>query len=350
MDLRSVTAVQAATLPALVALHEAQALAAAMPGAEDPQARADAAPAPPTEAVKVDALASRRAEAGLPSVPGTARADAPEAARSVALPAVPLPAGRAADVVGVPAHVSTLLAEAPREPQRRVPADRRETARRRNGTASARAERDDVDHDDDDDGAGEGGRDADPAPTPPTRPLRRDASGAYRALVKILEAAGQGDALRELARGRRLWIVGPRPATPRDDLELVLLWADARGMGRVQRYRARGRRAAGDADTPGWGAWRVHRDVSAHGEALLVAGRALPAALRAAKAPRPLLLRLAPGRRSAPLCDAATAWIDLLDAQRLLFDLGEQWSVLLVWAPDALDAAAAAPPVGAATA
>jgi hypothetical protein len=79
----------------------------------------------------------------------------------------------------------------------------------------------------------------------------------------------------------------------------------------------------------------VHRDVGADGEPSIMARAARPAWLGQGVGGA-LALRLSAGRLPAPLPDANTSWLDMLDVQRLLADLGRQWCVTLVWAPQAL--------------
>ena len=242
-------------------------------------------------------------------------------------------AARAPETVVVPTLVNTMQGEATRGPERRAwqsPARPVRRARR----PLPQLDDDTDDERDDDDGAPPFNvlTDHDPISSGTTPRVAAPAatSAAYRRLSQVLADADQVDALRELARSRRVLIASPRAAAVEGSPALVLdlLWTDARGARRVQTYRARG--ARGSDIAPAWRAWRLHRDAGADGQPRLFAGKGLDAASRAVG---PLALRLTQVRAAPSLRDSTAPWIDLLEMRRLLHDMGGQWSLLLVWSP-----------------
>ena len=140
-------------------------------------------------------------------------------------------------------------------------------------------------------------------------------AGALRAL---LQRAGQADALRELALGRRVLVVltqagaghGPVAASA------VLLTAEA-----AQRFGARWWPGAANVSDIGWLRWRVFRD----GDPLLDRG------LRSRTSATACRVRL--GAQPQRLTDAASASLEIAERIRFTHALGPQWSLLMVAAP-----------------
>ena len=306
--------------------------------ASEPLATAAAPVAPGSRAwAGASSAASWRAA----EAPSAARRDAADAAAQTVEATAPDAAtaptaasNRVSDAVVVPTLVNSLQGQVARGPEHRAwqdAAPQRRQRRSRHPLAHADAEGDGEPEDERDAAPGDACRwPSDSLASPPA--AAPEASAAYRRLSSALIEAAQSDAMRELARARRVAIVSPRASAAggSSELALHLLWADARGVGRVQTYRARGGRADTDATRHAWRAWRLHRDADADGQPRLVAGKGLATASTAFGA---LAVRLAPGRLAPPLRDPSTSWIDLLEVRRLLHDLGGQWSVLMVWAP-----------------
>ena len=321
------------------ATREALAAAAANATAAG-EAVADAWRAQPAAALATGAAPPRLADA-LPTATATLRSADAQASTDHAAPAAPAAPsddGRVRDSVAVPTQVTALNIEAPREPLRRELPARDRLLRERRPRAPIEAY---------DESPDEG----DEAPTHDGHTAAieqtdvrvaavhpgRDEPAVYEAIVAALHRAAQTEALRELAHQRRIWVVSPRsPRAPESrELRLRLLGSDAAGAMRVRAYRARGQRAACEREAASWCAWRVHRDVGADGQPRIIA-RPVRAARLGLGIGGTLALRLSAGRLPAPLPDAATSWLDMLDVQRLLADLGRQWCVTLVWAPQAL--------------
>jgi hypothetical protein len=156
----------------------------------------------------------------------------------------------------------------------------------------------------------------------------------------------------ELRQRRRVLLVSAAGSTAARSAWLtveLLMPATRAEDGRAAAYRARGLLACTSAEQQAWPHWRVHRE--SLGVAPDAAGRAAPARLVAARAPlfvaagagtasgpgpQPgggVSVRLCTAVLPPPLREADTSWLDVLDARRLLADLGTQWSCLLVW-PD----------------
>jgi hypothetical protein len=337
LDVRAPSALQGMAPGALAdALATREALAATTAGEAVP----DAWRAQPAAALAAGAVPSRLADALPTAAPTLRSADAEASADNPApaAPAAPSDDGRVRDTVAVPTQLSALHIEAPREPVRRELPARERAQRERPAHASIDVrdespdEGDDASGDDSESGAGEHTDVRAAAPHP-----GRDEPAVYEAIVAALHRAAQTEALRELTHQRRIWIVSPRSQRASESRELVLrlLGSDASGAVRVRAYRARGERAACERATALWCVWRAHRDVGADGEPRIIARPGRPARLGQGIGGA-LALRLSAGRLPAPLPDANTSWLDMLDVQRLLADLGRQWCVTLVWAPQAL--------------
>lgn len=293
------------------------------PAAEpDPAAQRATPSAPlPTNA----AQASTVAREATPAEPPRAAPD-PGAATTTPVAAAATPS-LAPDTQLTPAQVSSLqgqpmppAAGAPQRPTRpALPADERVPPRREALRDEREAAQDSSTSDDDD--GDELGTLAPPHPSHQPD----DGSALHRRLVRLLQSGAPAAGLHELALTRRLLLAAPWPTTrPGHELALHLLWTDARGIGRARRYRARGAVAAS-----GWQQWRLHRDVDAHGQPLLATGGSVHG-----DSPPRLAVRLAGVVLPAPPQTAGHAWLDVIDTRRLLHDLGLQWSVLLLWAPD----------------
>lgn len=173
---------------------------------------------------------------------------------------------------------------------------------------------------------------------------------SYRDLTRVLHDAAQHAALQELALGRRVLLIAPAPhASVHDTTRLVahLLWTNADGVGQARAYRARGE-LPGEAPPAGngWYQWRMHRERGTNDEPKLVPSHvAAPKAGAAEHRPTAPMLTVRINAQGAaqpparPIADHRAAWLHLLDRQRLLHDLGTQWSVLLVWSDLPVDAA-----------
>jgi len=299
------------------------------PGVQTPAANPDAAPARTTPSAPLPTSATQAS-----TVPREANAAEPPRATldpgttTTPLVAAAVPPALAQDTQVTPAQVSSLQGQ-PMPPAAGVPqrptrpalrADERVPLRRR-------APRDDEapddpatrDHADDEADRGE------LVARRPSHPPADDGQALHRRLVRLLQSGAPAAGLHELALARRLLLAAPWPtARPGDELALHLMWIDARGVGRARRYRARGAVAAN-----GWQQWRLHRDVDAHGQPRLATGGSV-----LGDSPTRLVVRLAGVVLPAPLESDRQAWLDVIDTRRLLHDLGLQWSVLLLWAPD----------------
>lgn len=156
---------------------------------------------------------------------------------------------------------------------------------------------------------------ADPNGGADSAPPCEPEAGALRAL---LQRAGQVEALRELALGRRVLVVLPQAdgghgAAP---ASAALLTSD-----RAQRFGARWWPGAANTVRPGWLRWRVFRS----GDPQLDQG------LRSRCASTACHLRLGP--QVAHLSDAATAQVELVERIRFTQALGAQWSLMVLAAP-----------------
>ena len=180
--------------------------------------------------------------------------------------------------------------------------------------------------------------DADAAPEPDedgsAAPERRDASAATDldpaddsaashdpeagALRALLLRAGQVEALRELALGRRVLVVLPQAGGGRGAAPAA---AALLTSGQVQRFGARWWPGTAHAVRPGWLRWRVFRS----GDPQLETG------LRSRCAGTACHLRL--GAHGPRLTDAGTAQVELAERIRFTQALGAQWSLLVVAAP-----------------
>jgi hypothetical protein len=167
-----------------------------------------------------------------------------------------------------------------------------------------------------------------------------DACRLFRVLTRWLQSLPGHDALvAELAQRRRVLLVAPfeRLSAPAGALQVFLLGPHARGPGAAFAYRGRGAAAwqADGATAPALRQWRVHREGAGDARARLVATRSIALAREAMATPM-LSIRLAAAALPPPLRDMHDAWLDVIDAQRLLRDLGTQWSVLVAWSAQAV--------------
>jgi hypothetical protein len=258
-------------------------------------------------------------------------------------------AARETVVQVVPALVAALQADTAQRAGQRVTAQ--DDPERRPGhlrvERDAQSEGDSAaPQDHDDDFPGDEPDAAEPSRTAEAHDARR-MRPSYRELTRALHDAGQHAALQELALGRRILLVAPSPHASLDDtarLVAHLLWTNASGIGQAHAYRARGELPAAKHGDDGWHHWRMHRERGVNDEPRLVmshtaAPKKAPAARNRSAAPLLSVHMAAAGSSSPsrPIADARSAWLHLLDVQRLVHDMGTQWSVLLVWSAAPVD-------------
>ncbi len=214
-----------------------------------------------------------------------------------------------------PLWVSSLLAPHvahhpwPRRPE--APAQRRRRAPRRD------ADRDELP----DDRAAARSTDL-PDPEPQTTaPAAVPLPAAFELLPAVLRA--------ELRQRRAVLLLAPADRADPSVREVQAWWLGIDRHGRIAPRRLQAQGAPPATGLPCWAWWRLRRDGD-------IPNAPLPHARPGAPGSPPLVLRITATRLPPPLRGPDTAWVDLLEAQRLWRDLGSRWTWLTAWSPFAL--------------